>query len=221
MTAIPGIPWRPRALLLDFDGVIVESVTIKIDAFRDVYADEPPEHHDVIEQYQRVHGGVGRGAKFRHFETLFGREADDARIEHLSNEYARRVYEAVVACPFVPGAEDFLRSVHGNADLHVISGTPHDELVDICRRRGIAHYFTGIRGAPEPKRDAFRHIVDEFRYDPKTLLAIGDATTEYEAARALGIAFLGVVADPRRNVFGDEVPLVANLEGLATRLGFE
>src|SRR2546423_745167 len=106
----PNLPQRPRALLLDFDGVVVESVAIKIDAFRDVYIDEPPEHHDVIERYQRVHGGVGRGAKFRHFEKLFGRDADDERIRYLSNEYARRVYEAVIGCPFVPGAEEFLRA---------------------------------------------------------------------------------------------------------------
>ena len=217
---IPSIPLRPRALLLDFDGVVVESVTIKIDAFSDVYADEPPEHHAVIEHYQRVHGGVGRTLKFRHFERLFGREPNDERVEYLSNEYAKRVYEAVVSCPYVDGAEEFLRAVHGKSNMHVISGTPHDELVDICRRRGIAHFFTSIHGSPETKRDTFRHIVAGYAYEPSTLLAIGDATTECDAARELGVAFLGVVADPALNPFGADVPVITNLVGLASRLGF-
>ena len=217
---IQSIPLRPRALLLDFDGVIVESVTIKIDAFSDVYAEEPPEHHTLIEHYQRVHGGVGRTLKFRHFERLFGREPNDERVEYLSNEYAKRVYEAVVSCPYVDGAEAFLRAVHGKSNMHVISGTPHDELVDICRRRGIEHFFTSIHGSPETKRDTFRHIVAGYAYEPSTLLAIGDATTECDAARELGVAFLGVVADPALNPFGADVPVVTNLVGLASRLGF-
>jgi phosphoglycolate phosphatase len=218
---LPGIPLRPRALLLDFDGVVVESVTIKIDAFFDVYADVTPEQHAQIEAYQRIHGGVGRALKFRHFEkVLYGRDADDERIRYLSNEYAKRVYEAVVACPYVDGAEEFLRAAHGKTDMHVISGTPVDELVNICRRRNIADLFTGIRGAPETKRDAFRHIVEQHGYDPETLLAIGDATTERDAARELGIAFLGVVADPAKNPFSADVPTIPNLVGLAARLGF-
>jgi phosphoglycolate phosphatase len=218
---IPGIPVRPRALLLDFDGVVVESVTLKINAFFDVYADVTPEQHAQIEAYQRVHGGVGRGLKFRHFEkVLYGRDADDERIRYLSNEYARRVYEAVVACPYVDGAEDFLRAVHGKSDMHVISGTPVDELANICRRRNIAQFFTSIHGAPETKRDAFRHIVETHGYDTKTLLAIGDATTERDAARALGIAFLGVVPDPDKNPFSADEPVIPNLVGLAARLGF-
>lgn len=217
---IQSIPLRPRALLLDFDGVVVESVNIKIDAFSEVYIDEPPEHHVAIEQYQRVHGGVGRTLKFRYFEKLFGREPDDERIEYLSNEYAKRVYEAVVSCPYVDGAEDFLRDVHGKSAMHVISGTPHDELVEICRRRGIEHFFTSIHGSPETKRDTFRHIVADYEYDASTLLAVGDATTEYDAAREMGIAFLGVVADPALNPFGAEVPVISNLVGLASRLGF-
>ena len=216
------IPYWPRALLLDFDGVVVESVKIKIEAFADVYRDATPEQHAAIADYQRVHGGVGRGLKFAHFEReLFGREPDDERIRYLSSEYANRVYEAVVACPFVAGAEEFLRAVHGKADIHVISGTPADELADICRRRNIAHYFESVHGAPETKRDAFRRIVDEYRYDPREILAIGDATTEFNAARELSIAFLGIVADPSLSPFGEDVPVVANMEGLAPRLGFD
>ena len=222
MTAIPGIPIRPRALLLDFDGVVVESVALKIKAFSDVYSEATPDQHEQIATYQRVHGGVGRGLKFKHFEkALFGRDADDERIRHLSTGYADRVYEAVVVCPYVDGAEDFLRAVHGKCDIHVISGTPLDELANICRRRNLAHYFDSLHGAPKTKHDAFRHIVDAYRYEPATILAIGDATTECTAARALSIPFLGVVADPALSPFSADVPVVTNLEGLARRLGFE
>ena len=214
-------PKPPRALLLDFDGVIVESVALKIKAFVDIYADEEQSKLDAIADYQRVHGGVTRGLKFKHFESeIFGRSADDARISELSGNYAQRVYEAVVACPFVPGAIAFLRAAHGKTDIHVISGTPVAELENICRRRDLSKYFTSIHGAPVTKREAFRSIVHAYGYQPETILAIGDATTEWQAARELSIPFLGVVAEPALSPFPVSLPVVETLEGLERKLGF-
>lgn len=79
------------------------------------------------------------------------------------------------------------RQVHGKARMHVISGTPLEELVDIVWRRDLGRYFTSLHGAPETKAEAFTRILFEYAYEPREVLAIGDATTEYEAAAALGI----------------------------------
>src|SRR5262249_20763974 len=148
----PALPQRPAALLLDFDGVIVESVRLKIDAYLQIYAGEHPAKLEAIREHQRIHGGVTRRLKFRHFEQhIFGRMVDDERIEELSQAYTRLVHDAVLTCPFVAGASDFLRQVHGNVDMHVVSGTPVDELSDIVRRRRLAGYFTSLHGAPETK----------------------------------------------------------------------
>jgi len=56
-------------------------------------------------------------------------------------------------------------------------------------------------------------------YVPREVLAIGDATTEYEAARALGIPFFGVVAPGEPNLFSSTVPAQPTLDGLAESLG--
>ena len=75
-------------------------------------------------------------------------------------------------------------------------------------------------GAPVTKRDAFRSIVHAYGYQPETILAIGDATTEWQAARELSIPFLGVVAEPALSPFPVSLPVVETLEGLERKLGF-
>jgi HAD superfamily hydrolase (TIGR01509 family) len=216
------IPWKPVAVILDFDGVIVESVELKVQAFLTLYAHEDPAKLKEILDHQRAHGGVTRRLKFLYFEQkLFGRPGDPATIERLATDYSKLVHGAVLACPFIAGAIDFLEAMTERSDLHVVSGTPEEELLDIIERRELARYFKSVHGAPKTKPEAFAQILQEYGYPPETVVAVGDATTEYEAARALQMPFVGIVADPGENPFPAGVPRLRTLEGLAARMGFE
>lgn len=220
--SIASLPRRPDALLLDFDGVIVDSIPVKLGAYLRLYEHERPEHLQAIRDHQRSHGGVTRRIKFRYFEReVFGRSVTDADIERLSDAFTRLVHEAVVACPLIPGALDLLRRAHGRATMHVVSGTPQEELVDIVGRRRLAAFFESVHGAPAGKRDTFERILRERGYRPERVLAIGDALTEYEAAASLGVPFLGVVAGGDAATFPPGVATVPTLEGVAGALGFE
>jgi phosphoglycolate phosphatase-like HAD superfamily hydrolase len=217
-----ALPHQPVALLLDFDGVIVQSVALKIQAFLDIYADASDDERARILEHQRAHGGVTRRIKFEYFEReVFRRPADAATLDRLAADYARRVHAGVLACPFVPGAPEFLEIASRRCDLHIVSGTPHAELEDIVARRGLARYVTTIAGAPETKRDAFLRILSEHGYPATRTLAVGDATTEYDAARELGIPFLGIVAEGDANRFPGDVPVLPTLERLAASIGFD
>jgi len=217
-----ALPHPPVALLLDFDGVILQSVQIKIDAFLTIYADADDDERAAILDYQREHGGVTRRLKFRYIEKhIFGRTIDDARVEALSDAYTKLVHGAVLACPFVPGAEAFLSRVVEHAAMHLVSGTPHDELIDIVRRRHLERYFASVHGAPETKPDAFAQILKERGYAPERVLAVGDSTTEFHAGRALGVPFLAIVAANERSPFPPGIATVPTLEGVAALLGFD
>jgi beta-phosphoglucomutase-like phosphatase (HAD superfamily) len=215
------VPTEPVAVILDFDGVVVESVELKIQAFLTMYAHESPEKRQAILEHQRTHGGVTRRLKFAHFEReLFGRPGDPATLDRLAAGYAKLVHAAVLACPFIRGAIDFLEASHGRTDLHVVSGTPEEELLDIIDRRGLARYFKTVHGAPKTKPEAFRLILDANRYAHDRVVAVGDATTEYDAAVALQMPFIGIVANADDNPFPPGVPVLPTLEGLAARIGF-
>jgi len=179
------LPRRPLPVLLDFDGVIVDSVRLKAHAFLDIYRQEDAASLVRVHEYVSRQGGVARGIKFAHLERqVFGRQGDDASVARLCLRCAQLVHEAVVACPFVAGAERFLEAASQKTELHLVSGTPHDELVDIVERRGLARCFKSLQGAPMTKPQAFAAIVDRNGYASARVVTVGDAVTEYEAARA-------------------------------------
>jgi phosphoglycolate phosphatase len=214
-----ALPESVAALLFDFDGVIVESAALKTSAYSTVYAGEDPAALAEVLDYQRRHGGLGRYEKFAHFEhAVFGRAADAAAIDRLAAAYHNVVFEAVLACPFVAGAQEFLRFALGRVDMHLISGTPQDELVDIVERRRLSRYFASVHGAPTSKRAAFERILVENGYAAAATVAVGDATTEFVAAQELGIHFVGIVAPGSASPFPAAVPTLANLEQLGVAL---
>jgi len=215
------LPQAPVAVLLDFDGVIVDSVALKIQAYFDVYEDATPAQRERMSVLQRRHGGITRRIKFEWFEReIFGRTPTDAELDRLAAAYATRVHAAVIACPLIAGALEFLDAAHSRSDLHVVSGTPQDELRDIVERRGLARYFRSVSGAPETKPAAFARILATHDYPAARVVAIGDAITEFDAAERLGVAFLGIT-DARGNPFASDVAVLPTMEGAAARLGFD
>lgn len=209
-----------RALLLDFDGVILATAALKAQAFAELYADCDPSVFAPVVDYFERHGGVTRRDKIAHVERhFFGRAGDAAAVDRLTARFRARVFDAVLAAPFVPGAQHLLAAARGAIALHVISGTPHDELVEIVERRDLAQWFVSVHGAPPPKREAFARILGAYGYRPGEVLAIGDAITEYEAARELGIAFLAVVPEGTVNRFPSDVRRIPSLEPVPALLG--
>ena len=57
-----------KVIILDFDGVIVESLDIKTQAFRDLFSNYP-EHIDEIMNYQLEYNPFSRYIKFEHIVT--------------------------------------------------------------------------------------------------------------------------------------------------------
>lgn len=215
------VPTSPRSILLDFDGVIVDSVAIKGRGFQYSYPEASPEQRAAIEAYQHAHGGIGRREKFRHFEqTLFGREPTTESIELLADRYRSVVFENVMACAFIEGALGFLEDAAAQVPLHLISGTPHDELRTIVAARGLSGYFGEVIGAPTPKKAAFAALCNAAGHAPEMAVAVGDSTTEYDAACELGMPFVAIVAPGQASPFPASVPTLPDLTGLAALLGF-
>lgn len=120
----------------------------------------------------------------------------------------------------MPGAEAFLDSTHRASRLHVVSGTPEDELARIVAERDLARFFRSVVGAPNRKRDAFARILAGESVALATALAVGDSTTEFDAARVLGIPFLGLLNEQGLSAFPRDVPVLPSPVDTAAVLGF-
>jgi len=79
-------------LILDFDGIILESVRIKSDAFRELFSFSP-DHVDEIVKFHQTNGGMSRYEKFRYYyENILNEELTDKCFSYLSNRFSELVF---------------------------------------------------------------------------------------------------------------------------------
>ena len=206
-----------EAIFFDFDGVLADSVNVKTQAFRSLYADYNHEIQDAVVNYHLKHGGMSRYEKIRYYESeLLHDPPSDERVTILSNRFSELVKEAVVASQEIDGASEVLRRFSSFIPLFIVSGTPEDELQDIVKRRGIRHHFQAVRGSPTQKQDLVNELLTNFDVTPKNCVLIGDSMTDFEAAAAHDIEFIGIKDRDSNHpfpngtiVFDDLRPLIA------------
>lgn len=180
-----------KTIILDFDGVIVESEEIKNQAFRDLFSDYP-QYLDQIMSYHLEHKTTSRYEKFEHIVThILGESYDNKRAEEINSQFSPFVRQRIIECPYVPGAEDFLRYFSSKLTLYLVSATPQEELEMILKSRGIDKYFTRVYGNPWEKTDAIGEVMREEGFGPEAIVYVGDTMEDYKVANQLGISFVG------------------------------
>lgn len=180
-----------KAIFFDFDGVIVESTDIKTAAFAELFVQEGVEFVKRVVEYHRNNAGVSRFDKFRYiYREILKRSLSEHEFRALCDRFSDLVMNQVIRTPFVNGAELFLNHFHAKYKFFIITATPQEEIDEILRRRDINHLFVGVIGAPTTKTDAVRQVLDREYLLPRETVYIGDAMSDYEAARANTVPFI-------------------------------
>jgi phosphoglycolate phosphatase-like HAD superfamily hydrolase len=181
---------RVRAIILDFDGVVLESNELKTAAFAAVFA-RFPEHEAEMMAFHHAHVSASRYDKFRHLVTdKLGKPANDPLVDDLAAAFSQEMRGRLDACAWVPGAESFVRRVAKSVPAYVASMTPQQELEAALARRGIADLFTGVYGCPPWAKDrALADIVDQLG-GAHGVVFVGDSAGDQRAARTTGVEFL-------------------------------
>lgn len=206
-----GIDMALRCLALDCDGVILESMAIKTNAFARLMEPYGAEARDLMVMYHSTHGGVSRHKKFEwFFQEVLGRAITPAEMDSLSRRFSELAFDEVSRCELVPGIQEVLDGWKGRLPIYVCSGAPQEELRVILKGRGLEGYFEGIYGSPPAKAELLRRIVDMAGVEPEETLMVGDSVTDLRAAEAVGTLFYGRGPE----VKGDRWPWEEHLLGL-------
>lgn len=185
-----------KAVIFDFDGVIIESSQIKTSAFRKLFEKEFPDKAERIVEYHLQNMGISRFVKFKYiYENILKLPLTEELEGSLRSRFSDLVFNEAVNAPFVPGTMEFLEQNSGRYALFIASGTPEEELLDIVRKRKIERYFKKIYGSPRPKPDIIRDILKDNGLDLNEVVFVGDAASDMSAARETGIGFIARI-DP-------------------------
>ena len=207
-----------KAIVFDFDGVLVESTDIKTEAFRKLFS----RWSDKVDEGVAFHlknMGISRYIKFKHFYENIISERYSAEIGlKLGSEFSDIVLDAIKIAPFVKGVETFLDNFHSKYSFYIASGTPDEELCEIASHKGINKYFDGIFGSSLTKAEIINNILGTVSLKNNVVIFVGDAASDKEAADGMGVHFVLRVTEENRDLSSTCSYKVSDLTELEERI---
>ncbi len=194
-----------RAIIFDFDGVLVDSEPVILKITQQMAAKEGWSL-DAEEYYQHYLALDDRGIVERLYRS-HGRAVDRRRCEELV-EWKARVYEQAIreGLPTFPGAVEFVQKVSENFPLAIASGSLRVEVEYLLGKLRLGERFVAVvtaddcaRSKPEP--EVYLKALDRLNQLPafsdkllraRECLAIEDAPGGIEAAHAAGMKCLAL-----------------------------
>ncbi len=194
-----------KAILMDFNGVIIDDEPIQHAAYREILREDGFDISDE-DYYSRL------GMDDRTFITSIleaaGKPANIDKVLEVTRGKTEK-WRAIVeeTMPIFPGLEDFVRKMSNELSLGIVSMARREEIDFVLEKTGLAPCFSVVISAddvtackPDPQcyREGFRQL-DLYRTSnwklPMTrseCIVIEDSPPGVQAARAAGLPVLGV-----------------------------
>ena len=186
---------RSKTIVFDCDGVILDSNSIKTEAFRLAAQPYGSAAAEALVAYHVANGGISRYAKFTYFlEELVPQHApgiEGPGIDELLASFADCVRAGLETCQVAEELEN-LRATTENARWLIVSGGDQSELRSIFKTRGLAELFDGgIYGSPDTKSTILDREMESANIAAPALF-LGDSRYDHEAAVASQLDFVFV-----------------------------
>lgn len=188
-----------KALIFDFDGVLVESVKIKLDAFNRLFEHCNNDIRKKVDEYNTKCGSVSRYKKIKYcYEHFLEENLTEDELQIIAQRYTMLTIEGVIEAPCVIGAKEFLDRYHDKIDLYVITATPQKDIDIIMEKRNMKKYFKEVYGTRYSKEESIKKIVKDKSYQYNDIAYIGDSLTDLIDAKNAGVKFIGRNRDNRK-----------------------
>jgi len=180
-----------KAIFYDFDGVIKESTQIKTEAFYALYLPYGEVIAQKAKSHHILHGGISRFEKFKHYHKAFlNIDLKPSQINDLATEFSKIVLQKVIESDYVIGAKESIEKLSKTYLQFIVTGTPQNEIEIILDQLGITRFFDGIFGSPDDKIKISAYLLKTQKLKPNEVVFIGDATTDYNAAKHYNFPFI-------------------------------
>jgi phosphoglycolate phosphatase-like HAD superfamily hydrolase len=128
------------------------------------------------------------------YNRLAGRELSDAEQTALAGHFTRAYLRRRDTIPLTRDALLSLRRWQGTGrSQSLLSMYPHDELLPLVHKAGIADFFATVDGLRDGERGRkaphLRRQLDELGLEPSTVLLVGDSVDDAVAAQECGTQF--------------------------------
>jgi len=194
-----------KAILMDFNGVIINDEPLQMKAYQDVLGKEGVE---VTEESYLGSLGMDENAFVRNAYSRVGKNCTDERMQELIGA-KQAAWRAMIddELPLFDGIQDFVHKASHDFSLGIVSMAPRAEIELVLGRAGLRDDFSVIVSAedvsnckPDPecfsigftRLDAVRTAAGHLPMTHGECVAIEDSPPGVVAARAADLQALGV-----------------------------
>ena len=174
----------------DFDGVIKDSVSVKSDAFVQLFLPFGKQISKRVKDHHEENGGMSRYDKLPIYLKWAGKKNLENTIYEYEKDFSKLVFERVIKSPWVDGVLEYIINNFENQSFYIVTATPQNEIEMILDKLEIAKYFKDVVGSPTSKKDAVKTILNNNNQNPKKAIMIGDSISDYEASEQNNIQFI-------------------------------
>lgn len=207
-----------KAIIFDFDGVIVDSNRLKYDAFFRLFP-QGKGGDAVIREILDKYREESRFSIIRRILIELQKQGQldfknlDEEVVYYAERYNDIVEVGAASCNEVNGASSSLEQLSAGFPLYINSATPLDPLKRILSGRLLMHFFKGVYGGPQSKVENLAGILEKEGVPGSNALVIGDGVSDLESAREFGCYFIGI-RNPFNNFSGSDFTVLDDLREL-------
>ena len=211
-----------RAILMDFNGIIINDERIQMKLYQDIFKDEG---FEMTEEQYLACTGMDDATFIKHHFNRVEKELTDEKVNELRAKKAeawRKVIDKEM--PLCDGVENFIRKCSQRFAMGIVSMANREDIEYVLNKIGVRNCFTKIIGAedvtehkpsPQAYLECFKYL-DRRRiaegHHPlvhRECVVIEDAPQGIQGGKNAGMATLGVTntfpAEILRNAGADSV----------------
>ncbi len=199
-----------KALIFDFDGLILDTETPEVLVWQSIYKDhgyELPVH-----EWEKTVGGYGL-SNFNAAEHLSLLSSGQLDSVSLKSRYRKEADEIIRASSVLPGVVQMIEQAKENGlQVSIGSSSPHSWVDAHAKRLGIFHYFDHVicaddvaPGRTKPNPDIYLKALEQLNVKKDAAVVFEDSVNGVLAARRAEI-FVVAVPNPltaKMGVSGD------------------
>jgi len=181
---------QAKTIFWDFDGVIKNSVTVKSDAFYQLFLPFGEDIAANIRKHHEENGGMSRFDKLPVYLEWAGENSSTELRDEYAEKFSQLVKQKVIDSDWVDGVLDYLNINHGRQQFFIITATPQHEIEEILSALKLFCLFSEVIGSPVEKNHAIKKLLLRYNIAPNQSIVVGDAVTDYNAATENRVPFI-------------------------------
>jgi beta-phosphoglucomutase len=139
-----------KAVIFDFDGVLVNTEPLHFAAMRDALASDGVTI--TFEEYEREYLAYDDRSGLRVALEIHGKPSGPAEVDRLAAQKTHEFDRLIDDVPFFDGARELITDLSQRLPIAIASGALRGEIERILRGGGLLEHFTAIIGADDVRQ---------------------------------------------------------------------